>query len=195
MENPPSLPFTHRELVCQVVMHAYAADLQNLTFFSLFCQHAAYAFGLPYARPAPLPTKTSLRTVPRSPFVHKPSQENFVRKEHRREMRIYDADAEVVAQWLQYIQENSMSGVGLKVKLFQRHEVGFGAKMIEGSAAEGGAGSLGGGGKSQDEKVRELAEDLLKSGFGSAGEAAADGSSNSSSNVSESSAAQASSAA
>lgn len=192
MDNPPSLPFTHRELVCQVVMHAYAADLKNLTFFSLFCQHAAYAFGLPYARPAPLPTKTSLRTVPRSPFVHKPSQENFVRKEHRREMRIYDADAEVVAQWLEYIQANSMSGIGLKVKLFQRHEVGFGAKMVEGAAADAGPASLGGGEKSQDEKVRELAEGLLKSGFGGAGEAATD---STVSNVSESSAAQASSAA
>ena len=183
---------THRELVCKVVMHAYAADLKNLTFFSLYCQHAAYAFGLPYARPAPLPTKTSLRTVPRSPFVHKPSQENFVRKEHRREMRIYDADAEVVAQWLEYIQANSMSGIGLKVKLFQRHEVGFGAKMVEGAAADAGSGSLGGGARSQDEKVRELAEGLLKSGFGGAGEAATD---STVSNVSESSAAQASSAA
>ena len=154
----PKRRIKYDHLVCQVTLSAYAADLSNLTFYSQFIQHAAHAFGLPYTRPAPLPIKTSLRTVPRSPFVHKPSQENFIKKEHSRSMRIYDSDIEAVKQWLEYIQENGMTGIRLKAKLWERKQLGFGEKMLEDSAE--------GLGKSQDEQVKEIAEGLLKSGLG-----------------------------
>lgn len=148
---------TQGRLVCTLHLTSYADDLENLDFFAKFCVHAAYAFGLPCSLPAFLPTKTSLRTVPRSPFVHKPSQENFVKKEHKRLLKVHDADLGAVCQWIDYISENSMSGVRIKATTWEKKPLGFGQQMVaETQRLE----------PSEGQKVKELAESLLAAGFG-----------------------------
>jgi len=58
--------------------------------------------------------------VLRSPFVHKKSQENFERKTHKRAIKAWDADPEVVHRWITYLRANAMPGVGLKVTTWER---------------------------------------------------------------------------
>ena len=112
---------------------------------------------MPYHRARPLPVKTSLRTVPRSPFVHKPAQENFVKKVHARSIDIYNSDMDVVKQFIEYISENGMSNVRMQVRLYQLKELGFGKDMLELEA-----GDLE---KTDEQKVKEIAQGILDSGF------------------------------
>lgn len=155
--RPKQHPITHGNLVCTINLTSYRDDLENLTFFTQFCVHAAYAFGLPCSLPAHLPTKSSLRTVPRSPFVHKPSQENFVKKEHKRQLKVYDADFGAVGQWIDYISENSMSGVRIKATTWESKPVGFGRQMVDDSQQLE---------TSEGQRIKEMAERLLAAGFG-----------------------------
>ena len=143
--------------MCTVKLSCFAADLENLVFFARFVEHVAAAFGMPYHRARPLPVKTSLRTVPRSPFVHKPAQENFVKKVHARSIDIYNSDMDVVKQFIEYISENGMSNVRMQVRLYELKELGFGKDMLELEA-----GDLE---KTDEQKVKEIAQGILDSGF------------------------------
>lgn len=162
MSKPPRhVPRPGGRPVCNLTLRSYGQHLSNLTFYTSFAQHAAHAFGLPASLPGALPIKTSLRTVPRSPFVHKPSQENFVKKEHGRYFKIYDAPLERVRAWLGYLHENGLDGVMLKTDMYEYKEVGFGTQMnVEASMQEGEMDAVTG------DKVKQLAADLLAGGFG-----------------------------
>ena len=105
--------------------------MQTLEFFSNFARHTAFALGIPVGQVARLPTETRLWTVPKSPFVHKKVQENFWRKTHKRAIKVYDANDEVVDRWLQFLRIWGMPGVGMKAQLFRYHELGVGKKMLE----------------------------------------------------------------
>lgn len=91
-------------------------SLENLTFFTDFAIRVGYALGIPLARPASLPTRVSLWTVPKGPFVHKKSQENFERRTHKRLIKAFDADTEVVERWLQFLRIHAMPGVAMRVE-------------------------------------------------------------------------------
>ena len=163
--NPPrtkisSLP-GEKHKVCTIKLSCFHADLENLVFYAKFIEHAAAAFDLPYHRARPLPVKTSLRTVPRSPFVHKPAQENFVKKVHARVIDVYNADMDAVKQFVEYVSENGMSNVRMQVRLYERKELGFGKDMLELEA-----GDLE---KSDEDKVKEVAQGILDSGFANEG--------------------------
>ena len=160
LSNPPRYPIKHRHLAAKVKFSAHTVDLSNLKFYIQFCLHAAYAFHLPCSLPTSLPIQTSLRTVPRSAFVHKPSQENFIKKVHSRYFKIFDSDVETVKEYLEYIASNGLEGVSLKANIFDRKEVGFGQKMVtpkEGREIE----------EPTQERVKQMADDLIQSGFGS----------------------------
>lgn len=162
--NPPRIAISdfpgEKRRVCTVKLSCYHADLQNLVFFAKFVEHVAAAFGLPYHRARPLPVKTSLRTVPRSPFVHKPAQENFIKKVHARTIDIYNSDMDSVKQFIEYISENGMSNVRMQVRLYERKELGFGKQMLEVEA-----GDLE---KTDEQKVKEIAQGILETGFAEA---------------------------
>lgn len=163
--NPPRMTVAdapgEKRLVCTVKLSCYHADLQNLVFFTRFVEHVAAAFAFYYHRARSLPVKTSLRTVPRSPFVHKPAQENFMKKVHARSIDIYNADMDAVKQFIEYISENGMSNVRMQVRLYERKELGFGKSMLELEA-----GDLE---KTDEEKVREIAQGILNSDFAEGG--------------------------
>lgn len=72
-----------------------------------------------------MPTQRSLWTVPRGPFAHKKSQENFERKVHKRLIKAWDADPLVIGTWVNYLKEHPVEGVGLRVVRWEYAPVGF----------------------------------------------------------------------
>ena len=98
-------------------------------FFADFAMRAAYHLELPARGPVPMPKKTERWTVPRGPFVHKKTQENFERITYKRMIKISDGHPEVVERWLSYLNTNVMPGVGLKANTFTFDSVGVGARM------------------------------------------------------------------
>ncbi|KAN0059980.1 mitochondrial 37S ribosomal protein rsm10 [Thecaphora frezii] len=126
-----SHPPTHKIHVATLHLRSYSDALQNLELFCDFARKAAFSLGIPVTGTAHLPTRTSLWTVPRSPFVHKKSQENFWRKTHSRAIKVFDANNEVVDRWLHFLRIHAMPGVGMKAELMRYHEIGVGSKLME----------------------------------------------------------------
>jgi small subunit ribosomal protein S10 len=86
---------------------------------------------MPVANPASLPTTRSLYTVLKSPFVHKKAQENFEKRVYKKIINVYDTSPQVVDMWLRYLNNNSVQGVGMSVKLKEFVELGAGRKEVE----------------------------------------------------------------
>ena len=124
----------HGVHVATLHLRSHTTDLDRLTFFTSFALRAAKALGLPTSGAVALPTKTSLFTVPRSPFAHKKSQQNFWRKEHKRAIKVYDGTQDVVKAWFAYLRREAMGGVGQKAQAFEYKEVGWGRKMVQDQA-------------------------------------------------------------
>ncbi|ORY85422.1 ribosomal protein S10 domain-containing protein [Leucosporidium creatinivorum] len=156
------IPPKHSIHVATLHLRSHTSSLPQLTFFTSFALRSARALGLPTSGAISLPTKTSLFTTPRSPFAHKKSQQNFWRKEHKRAIKVWDGNEEVVTAWLAYLRKEAMGGVGMKAQVFEYREVGWGAKLVEEGnlrteAVDGG-----------EEAVRALAKELegeLKEGL------------------------------
>ncbi|TKY87687.1 hypothetical protein EX895_003268 [Sporisorium graminicola] len=136
-----SLPQTHGVHVATLHLRSYTDGLPNLDLFADFARRAAFAIGIPAGGVAHLPTRTSLWTVPRSPFVHKKSQENFWRKTHSRAIKLYDANDQVVDRWLHFLRIHALPGVGQKAELFRYHELGVGDKLMDEAKALQRSGS------------------------------------------------------
>ncbi|KAL0573944.1 mitochondrial 37S ribosomal protein rsm10 [Marasmius crinis-equi] len=117
-------PRTHDIPVANIQFRSHHPKLLEL--FTHFAVHAASSLGIPTSRVYSLPTQRSLWTVPRSPFVHKKSQENFERKVHKRGIKAWDADPEVVDRWAQYLVRHQMGGVGMRIVKWERMPVGVG---------------------------------------------------------------------
>lgn len=79
--------------------------------------------GIPLTGPKPLPTRRERWTVIKSPFVHAKSKENFERHTHKRLIRAWDTNPEVLQMLIAYITKHSMAGVGMKCNFFQRSEI------------------------------------------------------------------------
>ncbi|OLY77726.1 37S ribosomal protein S10, mitochondrial [Smittium mucronatum] len=60
--------------------------------------------------------------------------EVFERRTHKRLVQIRDTNMETLEKWLQYVEDNIPGGIGLKSKIFEYEQVGFGAKMKIGEA-------------------------------------------------------------
>ncbi|VDB91714.1 unnamed protein product [Peniophora sp. CBMAI 1063] len=102
-----------------------------LDLFTHFVEHAAAALAVPVGGTAKLPTRKTLWTVIRGPFVHKKSQENFERRVHKRAITAYDTDPEVLDRWLMYLKKHSMAGVGMRISRWHRVPVGIGRHQLE----------------------------------------------------------------
>ncbi|KAF6752604.1 ribosomal protein S10 domain-containing protein, partial [Ephemerocybe angulata] len=107
-------------------LHFRSHSPKLLDFFVHFSLHAAASLGIPVSKPAKLPTQRSMWTVPKSPFVHKSSQENFERRTHKRCVKAWDADPEVVERWVGYLRRHAMGGVGVRVVRWERAALGVG---------------------------------------------------------------------
>ena len=123
--SPHLLPRTQGIPVANI--HFRSHHIPLLKLFTHFALHAATSLGIPASNVIPLPTQRSLWTVIRSPFAHKKSQENFERKVHKRAIKTWDADPDVVERWILYLRKNAMPGVGMKVTTWERLPLGFGS--------------------------------------------------------------------
>jgi small subunit ribosomal protein S10 len=100
--------------------------------------------------------------VPRSPFAHKKSQENFERKTHKRVVKAWDAHPEVVKVWIGYLRKHALGGVGMRVTTWKRAELGYGGKRVEEIQKRLADKSKGDGKKVPDAKIKGLAERIVK---------------------------------
>lgn len=87
--------------------------------------------------------------------MHKKSQENFERKVHKRAIKAWDADPEVVDRWVRYITRHAMPGVGLRVTQWKRAPLGIGQEMVDATV---GQTRLGSGA----DKVKALADKIVQ---------------------------------
>lgn len=147
-------PRTHDIPVANIHFRSHHVKLLNL--FTHFASHAASSLGIPASRVIPLPTQRTLWTVPRSPFAHKKSQENFDRKVHKRAIKAWDADPEVVERWVAYLRAHAMPGVGMRVTTWQRLPIGIGSmkQAIKDDTPENSAAE-------SSEKIRQLGEEII----------------------------------
>ena len=138
------------------ILHFRSYHLSLVDFFMHFVLHSAYSIGIPCSGVAHLPTKRSLYTVLRSPFAHKKSQENFVRITHKRAIKLWDANPEVVDRFVAYLRENMLGGVGMRVIRWYRLPVGFGRHMALDQQTQGGDQAT------HVEKVKALAQEIVQ---------------------------------
>ncbi|GAA5882392.1 hypothetical protein JCM3774_004295 [Rhodotorula dairenensis] len=129
-EHHVPLEPSHGYHVATLHLRAYDDSLADLSFFTNFALRSARALGLPTTGAAALPTSTWLRTVPRSPFVHKKSQQNFWRRTHKRAIKVFDGDEHVVQAWLAYLRKEAFPGVGMKAQYFTYRQVGWGKNLV-----------------------------------------------------------------
>ncbi|KAF4588128.1 mitochondrial 37S ribosomal protein rsm10 [Pleurotus pulmonarius] len=121
-------PRTHDIPAASIQFRSHHPRLLDL--FTHFASHAASSLGIPVSRVAYLPTQRSLWTVPRSPFAHKKSQENFERRVHKRAIKAFDADPEVVDRWTRYLRRHALAGVGMRVVKWERMPLSVGADRL-----------------------------------------------------------------
>lgn len=149
-------PRTHGIPAATVHFRSYHVSL--LQMFSHFAAHSASALGIPISHPTPLPTQRSMWTVLKGPFVHKKSQENFDRKTHKRVIKAWDADPEVVERWVRYLEKHALAGVGMRVVRWERAPVGVGKKVADAVAAAMDAAKL----QTPRGQVEALSGDIVK---------------------------------
>lgn len=121
-------PQTHGVHVATLHMRAYFA--YHVDLFSSFALHAAANLNMPTSGIARLPKTKELVTVLQSPFVHKKSMENFTRYTHKRTVKVYDTDIDVLDIWLRYLKRNSIGGVGIKCYIHEYEQFGFGSEKL-----------------------------------------------------------------
>ncbi|OBZ73405.1 37S ribosomal protein S10, mitochondrial [Grifola frondosa] len=155
VRQPYYHPQTHGIPVASIQFRSYHPELLDL--FAHFTSHAAASLAIPISRTVHLPTQRSLWTVPRSPFVHKKSQENFERKVHKRLIKAWDAHHEVVDLWIKYLEEHAMPGVGIRVTKWQSAPVGIGQKTLEAVMNQMRLDSV-----TRAEKVKALGEQIVQ---------------------------------
>jgi small subunit ribosomal protein S10 len=157
---PPITPLPHTSNhVATLTLHAhhpYALDL-----YTNFAHHTAQSLKIPTSNPAFLPTSKSLYTVLKGPFVHKKAQENFERRTHKRAIKVFDTNKEVLDLWLRYLKRNSIGGVGMKATVWENVEFGYSSKEGE-MISEKLSGSGDDIEKAAQKLVKELTEGEAK---------------------------------
>ncbi|KAF9436506.1 mitochondrial 37S ribosomal protein rsm10 [Entomortierella beljakovae] len=125
---PVKIPKSHNITVAHLHLRSYLPD--QLDFFADFARRTAAALEMPCSGTIPLPVQTSKWTLNKSPFVYKKAQETFERKTHKRLLAIKDTHPDVVRRWVQFLSQNSMAGVGMRVTIWENEELGVGQKRL-----------------------------------------------------------------
>lgn len=118
---PLKLPIQYGDLVADLQLRSY--DNENLDFYADFNLRVGFYLGMPMTGPKPLPSRRERWTVIKSPFAQAKSKENFERHTHKRLIRVWDTNPEVVQIWLSYISKHAITGVGIKCNVFQRSKI------------------------------------------------------------------------
>lgn len=112
---------THGNLVAEIQFRAF--ENGDLDFFTDFALRAAFYLKMPVSGVIPLPTRRERWTVIRSPFVHAKSKENFERRTHKRVIKVFDTNPDVVEIWLATLQKHAMPGVGMKAHMYTHEDI------------------------------------------------------------------------
>ncbi|SCU97491.1 LADA_0H06568g1_1 [Lachancea dasiensis] len=152
--KPLRMPITHGDLIADIQLRSY--DHENLDFYSDFMLRTGFYLGMPLTGPKPLPTRRERWTVIRSPFAQAKSKENFERHTHKRLIRVWDTNAEVLELWLGYISKHSSPGVGIKCNVYQKEGIELQQTLKQSSMLTGAHKS-----QSLDEAVGEKVLELL----------------------------------
>jgi small subunit ribosomal protein S10 len=148
-------PRTHGISVASIQFRAHRPESVQLA--SHFASHAAASLGIPLSGVVSLPTRRTLWTVPRGPFAHKKSQENFERRVHARAIKAFDADAEVIDRWVRYLEAHALPGVGMRVVRWHRLPVGIGRSHLQSVV-----GRMRLGRPTNKQKVKELGDKIVE---------------------------------
>ncbi|KAG6828785.1 hypothetical protein H0H87_000862 [Tephrocybe sp. NHM501043] len=140
--------------VANIQFRSHHTELLDL--MTHFATHAASSLGIPCSQPVSLPNKRTLWTVPRSPFAHKKSQENFERIVYKRSVKAWDADPEVVDRWFRYLRRHALGGVGMRTTKWQWMPLGVGRERLERVEKLGRKEPLA------EEKIRKLGEKIVQ---------------------------------
>jgi len=97
-------------------------------------------------------------TVPKGPFAHKKAQENFERKVHKRAIKAWDADEQVVERWLTYLERHILAGVGMRSTRWQRAPVGIGEQTLKNAMGQMRLDSM-----TDAVKVKALGDQIVRS--------------------------------
>ncbi|KTW27343.1 hypothetical protein T552_02326 [Pneumocystis carinii B80] len=114
--EPLRHPARYGITTCSLQMRSF--EIPRLAFFADFSMRVAYYLGLSASGPVPLPKRIERWTVPKGPFIHTKTKENFERITHKRLITIKDGHPRVVEIWLAYLKKHSMSGIGMKANVF-----------------------------------------------------------------------------
>ncbi|KAI0300055.1 hypothetical protein B0F90DRAFT_1726279 [Multifurca ochricompacta] len=153
--EPYRHPRTHGIPVAFIQFRAHYPERIQLA--AHFASHAAASLGIPISGVVSLPTKRTLWTVPRGPFAHKKSQENFERRVHARAIKAFDADSEVVDRWVRYLEAHALPGVGLRVVRWHRLPIGIGRSHLQSVV-----GRMRLGRPTNKQKVKELGDKIVE---------------------------------
>jgi small subunit ribosomal protein S10 len=148
-------PRTHGVAVAFIQFRAHFSEPVQLA--AHFASHAAASLGIPISGVVSLPTRRTLWTVPRGPFVHKKSQENFERRVHARAIKAFDTDVEVVDRWVRYLEAHALPGVGMRVVRWHRLPIGVGRSHLRSVVGRMRLGRV-----SNKQKVKELGDKIVK---------------------------------
>jgi len=127
--DPQRILPKHNITVCHIHFRSYI--LGPMDFFVDFARRTAFHLSIPCSGIIHLPTQTTRWTVPRGPFVHKKSQENFERKTHKRLLTFKDANKNVIDRLLLYLTKNCPPGIGMRVTRWEWEDLGVGKRMLE----------------------------------------------------------------
>ncbi|KAG5513199.1 hypothetical protein PMAC_001569 [Pneumocystis sp. 'macacae'] len=119
--EPLRRPSQYGIVTCSLQMRSF--EVPRLAFFADFSMRVAYYMGLCASGPVPLPRRIERWTVPRGPFAHSKSKENFERITYKRLITIKDGHYRVIDTWLAYLAKHIMSGVGMKAHVFRYEEI------------------------------------------------------------------------
>ncbi|KAL4244552.1 universal ribosomal protein uS10 family protein [Abortiporus biennis] len=156
--KPYSHPKTHGIPVADLHIRSHHKSLLDL--FTHFSTHVASALAIPISGTVNLPTQRSLWTVNASPFIYKSAQENFERLTHKRVIKAFDADPDVVDKWFKYLQAHLAGGVGLRMVKWDRAPVGIGKeKFLQVKGALRGPQQKA---VTSGEKIKKLGKKIIK---------------------------------
>ncbi|KAG0273251.1 mitochondrial 37S ribosomal protein rsm10 [Linnemannia exigua] len=161
--EPVQIPTTHNITVAHLHLRSYLP--QQLEFFTDFARRAAAALEMPCSGAIPLPVQTSKWTVNKSPFVYKKAQETFERKTHKRLLAIKDTHPDVVRRWVQFLSQNTIAGVAMKVTVWENEELGVGEKRLDkakkGESRNRSVAAMMAEGEEPSKDVKAVADQLL----------------------------------
>ncbi|KAJ1489637.1 ribosomal protein S10p/S20e-domain-containing protein [Baffinella frigidus] len=110
------LPPTRTGKDWQAQLHFKAFDANVIDYASAYVRHIAAVLGVRTGNVVPLPKKTKLFTVLRSPHVHKKSREQFHMMTYKRLICIYDSAPENLDVFYEELQARPPVGVLIKIK-------------------------------------------------------------------------------